>query len=67
MMERASKQCCQGKNATGKEFGSIHDVTPGFENEAADSLPKDDSAGSSVQEIYPWMKEFRSKGKTAIP
>lgn len=64
-MERASKQCCQGKNAKGKEFdviASSQSVTPSFESEAVNSLPQNDSAGNSVQEIYPWMKEFRSKG-----
>ena len=69
-MERASKQCCQGKNAKGKEFdviASSQRVTPSFESEAANSLPQNDSAGNSVQEIYPWMKEFRSKGKTTVP
>ena len=68
-MLKANKERCQGKNDKGKGF----DVTSSpnscqenscerLEKEAANSPAQNASAENGAQEIYPWMKEFRSKG-----
>ncbi|KAL9968403.1 hypothetical protein ACROYT_G026777 [Oculina patagonica] len=68
-MQKANTRCCQGKNDPAKE--SDAPSTPNScqenssdrsEDEAVNSPAQPASTENNAQEIYPWMKEFRSKG-----
>ena len=63
-MLNANSERCQGKNDKGK--GSDVTLLPNscerLEKDTANSPAENASTENSVKEIYPWMKEFRSKG-----
>ncbi len=68
-MQKANNRCCQSKNDPAKESDAKSPPNSCQEN-ASDRL-KDKAVNSPAQpastennalEIYPWMKEFRSKG-----
>lgn len=65
--KKLSTHGCQAKSKNGKDVTS-NDSIIGHENscESPDnevaSSPSPATAEKNAQEIYPWMKEFRSKG-----
>jgi len=68
-MRKANTSCCQGKNDRAEEpdapspQNSCEDNScDSLEDEAANSPNEPGSTENNAQEIYPWMKEFRSKG-----
>ena len=68
-MQKANTERCQGKDDKGKESdvpsspdSCQENSCERLENEAANSPAQNASAENGSQEIYPWMKEFRSKG-----
>ena len=68
-MPKANTRCCQGKNDTAEQpdvpspLNSCKENScDSLEDEAANSPKQPASTESNAQEIYPWMKEFRSKG-----
>lgn len=69
VMPKANTRCCQGKNDTAEQPdvpsppNSCKENSCGsLEDEAANSLKQLASTENNAHEIYPWMKEFRSKG-----
>ncbi|KAJ7391890.1 Homeobox protein Hox-D3 [Desmophyllum pertusum] len=71
-MQKANTHCCQGKKVpTRKETADVTASSPSSCQENCDRLENEADTGSpaqvastenNAQEIYPWMKEFRSKG-----
>lgn len=72
VMQKANTHCCQGKKVpTRKETADVTASSPSSCQENCDRLENEADTGSpaqvastenNAQEIYPWMKEFRSKG-----
>ncbi|KAL9968407.1 hypothetical protein ACROYT_G026783 [Oculina patagonica] len=69
-MQKANNRCCQSKNDPAKECDAPS--PPNSCQESSSDRPEDKAVNSPAQpastekhalEIYPWMKEFRSKGK----
>ena len=68
-MRKANTSCCQGKNdragepdAPSPQNSCEDNSCDSLEDEAANSPNEPGSTENNAQEIYPWMKEFRSKG-----
>ena len=69
VMQKANTPCCQGKNDRAEEpdvpsppNSCQENSCDRLEDEAANSPKQPASTENNAQEIYPWMKEFRSKG-----
>ena len=67
MMQKASKDQdhCQRKNNSDESGVTSCDesgLCQRLENQAANLPNKDATGENSAHKIYPWMKEFRSKG-----
>ena len=69
-MQKANTPCCQGKNDWAEQpdvpsppNSCKENSCDGLEYEAANSSKQPASTENNSQEtVYPWMKEFRSKG-----
>lgn len=69
VMQKSNTQCYQGKNDSANEpdvpsppNSCQENSSDRSEDESVNSPTQPASTENSVQEIYPWMKEFRSKG-----
>ena len=66
-MQKANTERCQGKNDHGAESDetsspNLCSSCERLDDDATELPAQNASTENGLQEIYPWMKEFRSKG-----